>query len=113
MAWKPPSTWTISPVVDGNQSDINAQCELLLDAASVPATIVNWGGDEKVSVEEWCAYLSELTGVELKCVASDNSLASVVLDLSKMHELVGHTTVKWRDGFRRMIETQRPDLLKS
>src|SRR6478672_5913876 len=24
IAWTPPSTWTISPVVAGNQSDINA-----------------------------------------------------------------------------------------
>src|SRR5439155_22252501 len=24
MAWKPPSTWSISPVVAGNQSDIRA-----------------------------------------------------------------------------------------
>ena len=85
----------------------------LLEAASTPPTTVNWGGDERVSVEEWCAYMSELTGVELKCVPSENSLASVVLDLTKMHELIGHTTVPWRDGFRRMLETQRPDLVTS
>jgi hypothetical protein len=30
-----------------------------------------------------------------------------------MHEFIGHTTVPWREGFRRMIETQRPDLIKS
>ena len=31
----------------------------LLGAASVPATVVNWGGDEAASIEEWCGYLSE------------------------------------------------------
>jgi len=93
--------------------DVVAMVPKLLDVAATPPTTVNWGGDERVSVEEWCAYLSELTGVELKCVASDNSLASVALDLTRMHELIGHTTVPWRDGFRRMIETQRPDLVKS
>ena len=93
--------------------DIVTMVPKLLEVASTPPTVVNWGGDERVSVEEWCAYLSELTGVELKCVASENSLASVALDLTRMHELIGHTTVPWRDGFRRMIETQRPDLLKS
>lgn len=92
--------------------DIVAMVPKLLEIASVPPTTVNWGGDERVSVEEWSAYLSELTGVELKCVPSDQSLASVALDLTRMHELVGHTTVSWRDGFRRMIETQRPDLVK-
>jgi hypothetical protein len=80
--------------------------------ASVPATVVNWGGDERVSVEEWSAYMSELTGVAMKCVPSENSLASVALDLTRMHELIGHTTVTWRDGFRRMLETQRPDLVR-
>ena len=38
-----------------HQDDINHQVESLLDAASVPATIVNWGGDETPSVHEWCA----------------------------------------------------------
>ena len=38
------------------------QTEALLDAATVPATIVNWGGDEAVSVQEWCAFFAELTG---------------------------------------------------
>jgi len=35
----------------------------------------------------------------------------VCLDLTKMHELVGHTTVPWREGFRRMVAAQRRDLL--
>jgi nucleoside-diphosphate-sugar epimerase len=93
--------------------DIVAMVPKLLEVASVPATVVNWGGDERVSVEEWCAYMSELTGVQLKCVPSEQSLASVALDLTRMHELIGHTTVSWRDGFRRMLETQRPDLVGS
>jgi hypothetical protein len=31
----------------------------------------------------------------------------VVIDPTKMHELVGRTEVDWRDGMRRMIEAQR------
>jgi UDP-glucuronate 4-epimerase len=95
-----------------HSDDMIATVPRLLEIASVPATVVNWAGDEVVSVEEWCAYMGELTGVEIKCVPSEQSLASVVLDLTKMHELVGHSTVSWRDGIRRMIETQRPDLLR-
>jgi UDP-glucuronate 4-epimerase len=91
--------------------DIVATVPRLLEAAGVPATIVNWGGDERVSVEEWCDYLGELTGLSAKLVATDQSLASVALDLGRMHELVGHTTVGWREGFRRMVAAQRPDLL--
>ena len=37
--------------------------KLLVDAATVPATIVNWCGDEPVSVQEWSAYFGELLGV--------------------------------------------------
>jgi nucleoside-diphosphate-sugar epimerase len=96
-----------------HSDDIVATVPRLIEIAGVPPTTVNWGGDEQVSVEEWCAFMSELTGVELKCVPSEQSLPSVALDLSRMHELIGHTTVTWRDGFRRMIETQRPDLVKS
>ena len=95
-----------------HSDDIVAMVPRLLEVASVPATTVNWGGDERVSVEEWTAYLSELTGLPAKCEASEESLASVCLDLTKMHELIGHTTVPWREGFRRMVAAQRPDLLK-
>jgi hypothetical protein len=54
--------------------DIITMVPKLLDVAGTPPTTVNWGGDEKVSVEEWCAYLSELTGVELQ-VRSERELA--------------------------------------
>ncbi len=94
-----------------HEDDIVAMVPRLVDAASVPATVVNWGGDERVSVEQWCAYLGELTGLEPRLVATPQSLRSVALDLTRMHELVGATTVSWREGFRRMVAARRPDLL--
>jgi UDP-glucuronate 4-epimerase len=93
-----------------HSEDIVAMVPKLLDVASVPATIVNWGGDERVSVEEWTAYLGELTGADPKLVPSEQSLASVCLDLTRMHELVGHPTIGWREGFRRMVAGKQPDL---
>lgn len=94
-----------------HSDDIVAMVPGLLAAASVPATVVNWGGDERVSVEEWCDYLGSLTGLSPQLVPSPNSLASVALDLTRMHELLGPTTVGWRDGFARMVRACRPDLL--
>ena len=41
-----------------------------LDAASVPATIVNWAGDEPVSVQEWGAELGRLAGREVTVTAT-------------------------------------------
>ena len=57
-----------SPIHD---DDICAQLEPLLDAASVPATIVNWGGDEPVSVQEYSAYFGELLGVDAEVVVEE------------------------------------------
>jgi nucleoside-diphosphate-sugar epimerase len=94
-----------------HSDDIVTMVPRLLEIAGVPATTVNWGGDEQVSIEEWTAYLSELTGLPASLVPSEMSLASVALNLDRMHELVGHSTVTWRDGFRRMVEALRPDLL--
>jgi hypothetical protein len=44
--------------------DIAAMVPRLLAVASVPAVTINWGGSEAVSIEEWCAFLAELTGSE-------------------------------------------------
>src|SRR5262245_53144513 len=63
-----------SPIHD---DDICAQLEPLLGAASVPATIVNWAGDEPVSVQQWSAYFGELLGVEAKVVVEQVPGASV------------------------------------
>lgn len=96
-----------------HSDDIVSMAPRLLAAAAVPATVVNWGGDERVSVEDWCDYLGSLTGLPPKLESSEQSLASVALDLSKMHEIAGHTTVSWKDGFRRMVAASRPALLRS
>jgi nucleoside-diphosphate-sugar epimerase len=101
---------TFQPI---HSDDIVAMVPRLLEVASVPPTVVNWAGDERVSVEEWTAYLGELTGLTPKLAVSEHSIASGTVNLDRMHELVGHTTVKWRDGMRRMVESLRPDLLKS
>jgi UDP-glucuronate 4-epimerase len=95
-----------------HEDDIVAMIPKLLEIASVPATVVNWGGDEVVSVQEWTAYLTELTGVEIPLKESPNAMPSVMTDLTRQHELVGHTTVSWRDGMRRMVEARNPELLQ-
>lgn len=41
-----------------------------------------------------------------------DAIGSMSVDLERMHELVGKTTVHWRDGVRRMLETRNPELLR-
>ncbi|HWA64983.1 MAG TPA: NAD(P)-dependent oxidoreductase [Mycobacteriales bacterium] len=94
-----------------HSDDIVAMVPRLFEIAGVPPTTVNWAGDEQVSVEEWTDYLGELTGITPRRSVSEHSLASGRVNLDRMHELVGHSTVHWRDGMRRMVEASRPDLL--
>ena len=56
--------------------------------------------------------MGELTGVEARFVSTDQVLESVTIDTTRMHELVGTTTVEWHDGYRRMLQARHPDALK-
>lgn len=93
-----------------HEDDIIATVPKLLGAASVPATIVNWGGDETSSIEEWSTYIGELVGKEATFVHTTDVLESVAVDLTKMHEITGPTSVSWRDGIRRMVQHFHPEL---
>ncbi|QEN12806.1 NAD-dependent epimerase/dehydratase family protein [Mycolicibacterium sp. ELW1] len=94
-----------------HEDDIIAMIPKLLEVASVPATTVNWGGDQYVSVQEWCTFLGSLVGTEPVFEESDQALRGNPLDVTKMHELIGGTSVDWRDGMRRMAAKFRPELV--
>jgi UDP-glucuronate 4-epimerase len=89
--------------------DIVAMVPRLLAAASVPATTVNWGGSEPVSIEEWCTYLAELVGTDVRFEPTEATIDSVQIDTTRMHELAGRTTVPWREGMARMARALHPD----
>ena len=95
-----------------HEDDVVAHVEKLLAAASVPALTLNWGGSNEASIEEWCAYMGELTGLEPKFDYTEQALGSISPDPDRMHEYLGRTTVHWKDGLRRMIETRNPELLR-
>jgi UDP-glucuronate 4-epimerase len=95
-----------------HEDDIVGMVPALLAAASVPATIVNWGGDEAASIEEWCSYLSSLTGIPARFAPTADTIDSVDIDLTRMHDLVGSTTVPWKEGMKRMVSARHPELLK-
>jgi UDP-glucuronate 4-epimerase len=90
--------------------DIHASVPFLLRLASTPATTVNWGGSEVVSVEEWCAYLGELTGLAPVFETTDATIGTVIPDLGVLDSTGFRPDVGWRDGMRRMVATSRPDL---
>jgi UDP-glucuronate 4-epimerase len=78
--------------------------------AQCPPLVVNWAGSETISAEEYCIYMGELIGV--KPIFEYTPVAHTPLwpDVTLMHEVLGRTEVRWRDGFRRMIEARHPEL---
>jgi UDP-glucuronate 4-epimerase len=84
----------------------------LLGAATSEVTTMNFGGSQKVSIEEWCAYISELTGFEPKFQDNPKAFGSLCIDMERMHSLIGETSVDWREGIRRQIESLAPELLR-
>lgn len=95
------------------EDDINDQVSSLLQAATSPATIINWGGDEAVSVQEWSAYAASLMGVEADVVVKpiENTLRGSIADNTRRLDLTGPCTVDWREGIRRTIAARHPDRL--
>jgi nucleoside-diphosphate-sugar epimerase len=112
LAGQPIAVHTDAPSVYNpiHEDDIIASIPKLLEHASVPATIVNWGGSEQVSIEEWSTYFGELVGKPAQFVNTDQVLESVTIDTTKQTQLVGPTTVHWKDGMRRLAETFHPEL---
>ncbi|MEM7413343.1 MAG: NAD(P)-dependent oxidoreductase [Myxococcota bacterium] len=94
-----------------HQKDIHRTLPALLEIADVPARIINWCGSEHVAIEDWCAYLGELTGLEPKFAPTDQTLESVMTDDSELRKLAGPSQVPWKQGLREMVEAIAPDLL--
>ena len=93
-----------------HEDDIIRMLPALVDAASVPATIVNLGGDEQVSLEEWCTYLAELVHRPVRFQETEHTISSVTTNNTKRLALAGPTTVPWREGFARMAKARHPEL---
>ncbi len=94
--------WDPCPYMPIHEDDINQQTAALLDAASVPARIVNWGGDDPVSVQEWCAFFAELTGheVPVDVVETPGTLRGSIADPTTRTSIAGPCRVPWKDGLR-------------
>jgi len=84
---------------------IAVQLEPLLDRASVPAFITNWGGDEPVSVQQWSQYFGELLRSRPRSMC-DRSRAHRWVRWRPTRRQVHHRAVPfdWRDGYRRMAQ---------
>lgn len=86
----------------------------LLAGASVPATVVNWGGSEVVSVREYCEFMAAELGLTVTFERNEAATPRVACDVARLRELVGEpTTLGWREGMRRMIAERYPALVNA
>ena len=87
--------------------DIVRQVPLLWDVASVPTTVVNWGGDDRVSAREMIEHIGQLIGVAPTYLETEAAFGMVALDPTRRQSLIGRCKVDWRTGLARMLEEQK------
>lgn len=95
--------------------DIARFLEPCLKAATVPATIVNWAGDENVSVVEATEHLAALAGVKARFVdcSDDEGFPCYPLDPTRRQSITGPGQVPWRDGLTKLYEALSPGIRAS
>jgi nucleoside-diphosphate-sugar epimerase len=91
-----------------HEDDIEAQVPKLLAAATVPALVVNWAGDEVVDQAEWCRHLGGLVGREVAFEATDDPIPARAVDNTLRRRLIGDCAVPWREGMARMVRERHP-----
>ncbi len=82
-----------------------------LEVGSTPPLVVNWAGSETVSAEEYCSYLGDLVGKEPRFSYDPQVPWPIWADVTRMHEILGRTSVPWREGMRRMLEARHPEIV--
>lgn len=97
-----------------HDDDMLAHVAPLLAAASVPATIVNWAGDEMVSVQDMALFAGELLGVpaQVEVVPSPGAQPGSGVDNRKRLAITGSCAVGWREGLRRVVAELYPDRIR-
>jgi UDP-glucuronate 4-epimerase len=85
--------------------DMCEQVESLLDAASVPAFLVNWAGDEVITAQQWCARAGELAGVTAKVEVRElpGAARGNVASVTRRRSVTGPCRVKFAEGFDRLF----------
>ena len=96
-----------NPIYEDDYVDFGIRA---MEVASRPPIVVNWAGSETVSAEDYCAYMGELVGVQPIFEYTPAAHTPLWPDVTYMHQILGRTRVRWRDGFRRMIEARHPEL---
>lgn len=96
-----------------HDDDLFSSLPYLLAQAAVPPPIFNWCSPEQVSIEEWTAELTQLTGVEIPLEVSEACVPPNPIDPSKLLALGWTPAVAWRAGLRRLAEASFSELYRA
>jgi len=92
-----------------HNSDIVEQVEPLLAAASVPATVVNWAGDDWVDEREMVESMARMAGLSPKPVEDPKAgYYGGVADPTKRRAITGPAR-PWKKSFLAMLRANYPD----
>jgi nucleoside-diphosphate-sugar epimerase len=88
--------------------DMCAQLEALLDAASTTATLVNWAGDDVVTLQDWCSQAAELAGTkaEIEVMSIPGTLSGNVADVTKRRSITGPCGTGFATGFAELYRAR-------
>jgi UDP-glucuronate 4-epimerase len=86
------------------EDDYVRQAVRALQVAAPDPVVVNFAGSETVSAEEYCAYLGELVGRDVRIRYDPGAPWPLWADVTRMHQVLGRTQVPWREGMRRVAQ---------
>ncbi len=87
--------------------DMKQQLEALLGAASTPALITNWCGDEVMTAQDWIREASALSGKEGQLIVNSvpGSPPGAVSDPTRRRSITGPCTTNFQESFRELYDT--------
>jgi nucleoside-diphosphate-sugar epimerase len=104
----PTGPMVIGPI---HEDDIVDLIEPSLKAASVPAFIVNWGGDERVDWQELFEYVGFLIDKTPKFIRKPEfAFPNYFPDPTKRRAMAGPCKIDWKTGIRRTLQLRFPDM---
>ncbi len=105
--------WDPEPYTPIHLDDMCDQVEAMLAAASTPAEIVNWAGDEAVTVQQWAQMAAGFAGKEANIEVRETPGAKrgSCADTTKRKSITGPCKVSFEDGFRRTFEQRHARLV--
>ena len=98
--------WDPHPHAPIHVDDIVGQLEAMLDAASVPALIVNWAGDEQVTIQQWAEYAATYCGraAHVEVNATPGTTRNNLADVTRRRSITGPCSVVFEPAFRKIYE---------